>query len=81
MFYLLLKTIADCMSKDVDFLITNRGKIEDYNTNNKSTDSPLAIDPSRPKTSPTALHFSRGGAINRTQQILGNASKVFSLNN
>jgi hypothetical protein len=59
------------MSKDINYLITNRGKLEDL----KADTSPHTPTANHPKTSPT-LNFSRHSAINRTQQILGNASKV-----
>lgn len=53
------------MSKDVNYVITNRVKLDDLQS---STNDIIQ------KTSPT-MNFSRTCAINRTQTILGNASK------
>ncbi|CAF0745024.1 unnamed protein product [Brachionus calyciflorus] len=60
--------IADCLSKDVSYVITNREKSNDPN---------LSPEDKKIKTSPNTLNFlSRSSSlINRTQAILQKASK------
>ena len=73
--------IADCLSKDVEYVITNREKsvLNDSNSNNQSNnDLQLEVN-KKLKTSPNALPFlSRSKSLNnnRLHSIMEKASKV-----